>query len=125
MNIPFQTDRAPSAIGPYSQAVISGNMLFVSGQIPLDPETMKVVEGGIKEQAKRAVESLISVVEDAEFGKKSIAKVTIFIKNMDDFGAINEIYADFMGDHRPARAVVEVARLPKDVLIEIECVCVR
>ncbi len=125
MNIPFQTDRAPSAIGPYSQAIISGNMLFVSGQIPLDPETMKIVEGGIKEQAKRAIESLISVVEDAEFGKKSIAKVTIFIKNMDDFGAINEIYADFMGDHRPARAVVEVARLPKDVLIEIECVCVR
>jgi 2-iminobutanoate/2-iminopropanoate deaminase len=125
MNIPFQTDRAPSAIGPYSQAVISGNMLFVSGQIPLDPETMKVVDGGINEQAKRAIESLISVVEDAEFGKKSIAKVTIFIKNMDDFGAINEIYADFMGDHRPARAVVEVARLPKDVLIEIECVCVR
>lgn len=125
MNIPFQTDRAPSAIGSYSQAVISGNMLFVSGQIPLDPETMKIVEGGIKEQAKRAIESLISVVEDAEFGKKSIAKVTIFIKNMDDFVAINEIYADFMGDHRPARAVVEVARLPKDVLIEIECVCVR
>jgi len=125
MNIPFQTDRAPSAIGPYSQAIISGNMLFVSGQIPLDPETMKVVDGGIKEQAKRAIESLISVVEDAEFGKKSIAKVTIFIKNMDDFGEINEIYADFMGDHRPARAVVEVARLPKDVLIEIECVCVR
>ncbi|WP_303851498.1 RidA family protein [Seleniivibrio woodruffii] len=125
MNIPFQTDRAPSAIGPYSQAIISGNMLFVSGQIPLDPETMKVVEGGIKEQAKRAIESLISVVEDAEFGKKSIAKVTVFIKNMDDFAAINEIYADFMGDHRPARAVVEVARLPKDVLIEVECICVR
>jgi len=125
MNMPFQTDRAPSAIGPYSQAIITGNMLFVSGQIPLDPETMKVVEGGIKEQSKRAVESLLSVVEDAGFGKKSIAKVTIFIKNMDDFGAINEIYSDFMGDHRPARAVVEVARLPKDVLIEIECICVK
>ncbi|MCD8552862.1 MAG: RidA family protein [Seleniivibrio sp.] len=125
MNMPFQTDRAPSAIGPYSQAIITGNMLFVSGQIPLDPETMKVVEGGIKEQSKRSVESLLSVVEDAGFGKKSIAKVTIFIKNMDDFGIINEIYSDFMGDHRPARAVVEVARLPKDVLIEIECICVK
>ncbi|WP_366043152.1 RidA family protein [Seleniivibrio sp.] len=123
--MPFQTDRAPSAIGPYSQAIITGNMLFVSGQIPLDPETMKVVEGGIKEQSKRSVESLLSVVEDAGFGKKSIAKVTIFIKNMDDFGIINEIYSDFMGDHRPARAVVEVARLPKDVLIEIECICVK
>ncbi|MGE4266215.1 MAG: RidA family protein [Deferribacterales bacterium] len=123
--MPFQTDRAPSAIGPYSQSIVTGNMLFVSGQIPLDPETMKVVEGGIKEQSKRSIESLLSVVEDAGFGKKSIAKVTIFIKNMDDFGSINEIYADFMGDHRPARAVVEVARLPKDVLIEIECICVK
>lgn len=125
MNMPFQTNRAPSAIGPYSQAVITGNMMFVSGQIPLDPETMKVVEGGIEEQTRRAVENLIAVVEDADFGKKSIAKVTIFIKNMDDFGVINEIYADAMGDHRPARAVVEVARLPKDVLIEIECICIR
>ena len=125
MNIPFQTSKAPSAIGPYSQAVISGNMMFVSGQIPLVPETMRVVEGGIKEQTKRAIENLINIVEDAEFGKKSIAKVTVFIKNMDDFAVINEIYSDAMGDHRPARAVVEVARLPKDVLIEIECVCIK
>lgn len=125
MNMPFQTNRAPSAIGPYSQAVITGNMMFVSGQIPLDPETMKIVEGGIKEQAKRAVENLLAIVDDADFGKKSIAKVTIFIKNMDDFAVINEIYADLMGDHRPARAVVEVSRLPKDVLIEIECICIR
>ncbi len=125
MNMPFQTNRAPSAIGPYSQAVITGNMMFVSGQIPLDPESMKIVDGGIREQTARALENLMAVVEDADFGKKSIAKVTVFIKNMDDFGTINEIYADFMGDHRPARAVVEVARLPKDVLIEIECVCIR
>ncbi|MGE4317891.1 MAG: RidA family protein [Deferribacterales bacterium] len=125
MNIPFQTERAPAAIGPYSQAIMTQNMLFVSGQIPLDPETMRVVEGGITEQTRRVMESLIAVVEDAGFDKKSIAKVTIFIKNMDDFGTINEIYAEFMGVWRPARAVVEVARLPKDVLIEIECVCVR
>lgn len=125
MNMPFQTNRAPAAIGPYSQSVVAGNMLFVSGQIPLDPDTMKIVEGGIKEQTKRAVENMMSVVEDAGFGKSSISKVTIFIRNMDDFGLINDIYGAYMGDHRPARAVVEVARLPKDVLIEIECICVK
>lgn len=125
MNMPFQTNRAPSAIGPYSQSIVTGNMLFVSGQIPLDPESMKIVDGGIKEQAKRAIENMMAVVEDAEFGRKSIAKVTIFIRNMDDFGLINEIYGEYMEDHRPARAVVEVSKLPKDVLIEIECICVK
>lgn len=126
MNIPFHTTNAPEAIGPYSQAVMtSGNMLFVSGQIPLDPESMKIVEGGIEEQTKRSLVNLLHIVEDAGFTKQTIAKVTIFIKNMDDFGTINAIYADHMGDHRPARAVVEVARLPKDVLVEIECICVR
>jgi len=126
MNIPFYTTNAPEAIGPYSQAVMTaGNMLFVSGQIPLDPATMQIVEGGIEEQTKRSMTNLICIVEDAGFTKQNIAKVTIFIKNMDDFGLINGIYSDFMGEHRPARAVVEVARLPKDVLVEIECICCK
>lgn len=126
MNIPFHTTNAPEAIGPYSQAVMtSGNMLFVSGQIPLDPSTMKIVEGGIEAQTRRALQNLIHIVEDAGFTKQNIAKVTVFIKNMDDFTTINGIYSEYMGDHRPARAVVEVARLPKDVLIEIECVCAK
>jgi len=124
MNIPFNTTNAPSAIGPYSQSIMTtGNMLFVSGQIPLVPDTMEIVEGGIVEQTKRSLENLFNIVEDAGFNRKSIAKVTIYIKNMDDFATINEIYADKMGDHRPARAVVEVSRLPKDVLIEMDCIC--
>ncbi|WP_041229929.1 RidA family protein [Deferribacteres bacterium DY0037] len=126
MNIPFHTTNAPDAIGPYSQAVMTtGNMLFVSGQIPLVPATMKIVEGGVEEQTTRALTNLMCIVEDAGFTKQNIAKVTIFIKNMDDFGVINGIYADFMGEHRPARAVVEVARLPKDVLVEIECIACK
>ena len=124
MNVPFNTTNAPAAIGPYSQAVMTtGNMLFVSGQIPLVPETMEIVEGGIEAQTKRSLTSLIHIVEDAGFTKQTIAKVTIFIKDINDFATINDIYADFMGDHRPARAVVEVARLPKDVLVEMDCIC--
>lgn len=126
MNIPFSTTNGPEAIGPYSQAIITtGNMLFVSGQIPLVPETMQIVEGGIEEQTRRSLTNLINIVEDAGFTRQNIAKVTVFIKNMDDFGTINGIYAEFMGEHRPARAVVEVSRLPKDVLIEIECISVK
>jgi 2-iminobutanoate/2-iminopropanoate deaminase len=126
MNIPFHTTNAPQAIGPYSQAVMtSGNMLFVSGQIPLDPETMQIVEGGIEEQTRRSLRNMLNIVEDAGFTKQNIAKATVFIKNMDDFAVINGIYSEFMGEHRPARAVVEVARLPKDVLIEIECICCK
>lgn len=126
MNVPFNTTNAPDAIGPYSQSVMtSGNMLFVSGQIPLVPATMEIVEGGIEKQTARCLTSLLCIVEDAGFTKQTIAKVTIYIKNMDDFAKINEVYADFMGEHRPARAVVEVARLPKDVLIEIDCICSR
>lgn len=124
MNLPFHTTNAPEAIGPYSQAMMTtGNMLFVSGQIPFVPATMQIVEGGVKEQTARALANLLTIVEDAGFTKQTIAKVTIYIKNMDDFAVINEIYADFMGEHRPARAVVEVARLPKDVLVEIDCIC--
>jgi 2-iminobutanoate/2-iminopropanoate deaminase len=124
MNVPFHTTNAPDAIGPYSQAVMTtGNMLFVSGQIPLVPATMEIVEGGVEEQTRRSLTNLLCIVEDAGFTKQTIAKVTIYIKNMDDFAKINEIYAEYMGDHRPARAVVEVARLPKDVLVEIDCIC--
>ncbi|PLX69896.1 MAG: reactive intermediate/imine deaminase [Denitrovibrio sp.] len=124
MNVPFNTTNAPAAIGPYSQAVMTtGNMLFVSGQIPLVPETMDIVEGGIDAQTKQSLTNLINIVEDAGYTKQNIAKVTIYIKNMDDFARINEIYASFMGDHRPARAVVEVSRLPKDVLVEADCIC--
>jgi len=126
MIIPFHTTNAPDAIGPYSQAVMTaGNMLFVSGQLGFDPQTMQIVEGGVEPQTEQAVTNMLMIVEDAGFTRQNIAKVTIYIKNMDDFAAINKIYADKMAGHRPARAVVEVARLPKDALVEIDCICCK
>ncbi|KAF8167580.1 Endoribonuclease L-PSP/chorismate mutase-like protein [Crassisporium funariophilum] len=116
------TSEAPAAIGPYSQAIQVGDLLFCSGCIPLDPKTMQVVEGGVEEQTKQALKNLKAVVEagGSELGK--VAKTTVFLKSMDDFVAVNGIYANFFGNHAPARSAVEVARLPKDVLVEIECI---
>ncbi|KAK7063938.1 Endoribonuclease L-PSP/chorismate mutase-like protein [Favolaschia claudopus] len=116
------TPKAPSAVGPYSQAIKLGDLLFCSGCIPLDPATMEVVSGGIEAQTEQAMKNLQSVLLAAgtEFGK--VVKTTVFLKSMDDFGAVNAIYARVFGDHKPARSCVEVARLPKDVLFEIECI---
>jgi len=121
----ISTSRAPKAIGPYSQAVKVGNMLFVSGQIPIDPETNQLVNGPIEDLTKLVLNNLKNIVNDAGFNLTDVAKVTIFLNNMDDFGKVNKIYEDFFGGHKPARAVVEVARLPKDVSIEVECIAVR
>jgi 2-iminobutanoate/2-iminopropanoate deaminase len=121
----ISTSRAPKAIGPYSQAVKVGNMLFVSGQIPMDPETNQLVNGPIEDLTKLVLSNLKNIVNDAGFNLTDVAKVTIFLNNMDDFGKVNKIYEDFFGGHKPARAVVEVARLPKDVSIEVECIAVR
>jgi len=121
----ISTSRAPKAIGPYSQAVKVGNMLFVSGQIPIDPETNQLVNGPIEDLTKLVLSNLKNIVNDAGFNLTDVAKVTIFLNNMDDFGKVNKIYEDFFGGHKPARAVVEVARLPKDVSIEVECIAVR
>ena len=120
-----QTNDAPQAIGPYSQAVDTGNMLFVSGQIPINPETGELVENKIEIQAKQSLQNLKSIIVAAGYKLQNVAKVTVFMKNMDDFAVVNGIYEDFFGGHKPARAAVEVARLPKDVLIEIEAVCVK
>ncbi|KAF9056068.1 Endoribonuclease L-PSP/chorismate mutase-like protein [Panaeolus papilionaceus] len=116
------TSAAPAAIGPYSQAIKVGDLLFCSGCIPLNPATMEVVEGGVQAQTKQALKNLKSVVEagGSELGK--VAKTTVFLKDMNDFAAVNAIYADFFGNHAPARSAVEVARLPKDVLVEVECI---
>ncbi|MGB9731906.1 MULTISPECIES: RidA family protein [Calditerrivibrio] len=121
----IKTDKAPKAIGPYSQAVKVGNLLFVSGQIPIDPVTNQLIDGTIEEVTRLVLNNLKNIVIDAGFSLYDIAKVTIFLKDMDNFVAVNRVYEDFFGDHRPARAVVEVSRLPKDVLIEIECVAVK
>jgi 2-iminobutanoate/2-iminopropanoate deaminase len=121
----IKTDKAPNAIGPYSQAVKVGNLLFVSGQIPIDPVTNQRIDGTIEEVTRLVLNNLKNIVIDAGFSLYDIAKVTIFLMDMDNFVAVNRVYEDFFGDHRPARAVVEVSRLPKDVLIEIECVAVK
>lgn len=116
------TSNAPRAIGPYSQAVITGNLVFCSGQIPLDPETMEIVGDTITEQTNRVFMNLAGVLEAAGSGLQKVVKTTVYLKDMSEFAAMNEEYARHFGDHRPARAAVEVARLPKDVLIEIDAI---
>lgn len=117
----ISTDRAPAAIGPYSQAIKFGNLLFTSGQIPLNPEG-QLVEGGIAEQTHQVFRNLKAVLEEAGATFESVIKATVFIKDMDQFAQVNEIYAEYFGDHKPARSTVEVARLPKDVFVEIELI---
>jgi len=120
----IHTDNAPKAIGPYSQAIKAGNLLFVSGQVPFDPATMEIVEGGVEAQTTRVLENLQAILKEAGASFDNVVKTTVFIKDMNDFGAINEIYAKYFGENKPARACVEVARLPRDVKVEIEVIAV-
>ena len=115
------TTNAPAAIGPYSQAMKFGNLLFTSGQIPLGLDG-QIVEGGIAEQTHQVFHNLQAVLAEAGVTLSSVIKATVFIKDMNQFAALNEIYASYFGDHKPARSTVEVARLPKDVLVEIELI---
>jgi 2-iminobutanoate/2-iminopropanoate deaminase len=116
------TDKAPAAIGPYSQAVKVGNLLFTSGMIPIDPATNTLVEGGIEVQAERALQNVKALLEASGSSMDKVVKTVVFIKNMDDFAKVNEIYAKYFTSDFPARSCVEVARLPKDVLIEMEAI---
>lgn len=118
----ISTDKAPAAIGPYSQAVKIGGLLFTSGMIPIDPATNTLVEGGIEVQAERALENVKALLEASGTSLDKVVKTVVFIKNMDDFAKVNEIYAKYFTSNYPARSCVEVARLPKDVLIEMEAV---
>ena len=118
----ISTDKAPSAIGPYSQAVKVGNLLFTSGMIPIDPATNTLVEGGIEVQAERALQNVKALLEASGSSMDKVVKTVVFIKNMDDFAKVNEIYAKYFTADFPARSCVEVARLPKDVLIEMEAI---
>lgn len=118
----IHTDQAPAAIGPYSQAVQVGNLLFTSGQIPLDPATGVVVEGGIEAQARQSLTNVQAVLAQAGADMGAVVKTTVFLKDMNDFAAMNEVYAQFFQGDYPARSAVQVARLPKDVLVEIEAV---
>ncbi len=112
---------APAAIGPYSQAIRTGNLLFTSGQLGLDPET-GMLRNGIREQTVQALASLDAILQEAGFSRKHVIKTLVFLKSMSDFAAVNEIYADFFGSHKPARSCIEVAQLPKGGLVEIEAV---
>ncbi len=116
------TSGAPRAIGPYSQAVRSGGLLFVSGQIPLDPESGQMVEGGAAEQTVRVLENLKAILEAAGSSLGRTLKTTVYLKDLGDFAAMNEVYARYFPGEAPARATVEVARLPREARVEIEAV---
>ena len=119
-----QTDAAPKALGPYSQAVVAGGLVFCAGQIPLDPATGNIVEGGIAEQTHQVLKNLRAVLKAAGSDLGQAVKTTVFLKSMDSFGAMNEVYGlpEYFGSATPARSTVEVARLPRDVMVEIEVV---
>ena len=122
---PVSTEKAPAAIGPYSQAVRIGDFLYTSGQIPLDPATGQIVAGGIEAQTVRVLENLKAVLEAAGASLSQVVKTTVFLKDMNDFAAMNAIYGQYLAPEEtiaPARSTVEVARLPKDVLVEIEVI---
>ncbi len=118
----IQTDRAPQAIGPYSQAIRANGFVFASGQIPLDPVTMQIVEGDIRTQTDRVLNNVKAVLEAAGSSIDRVVKTTVFLADMNDFAAMNEIYATFFSTTKPARSTVQAARLPRDVRIEIEVV---
>ena len=116
------TEKAPAAIGPYSQAVQVGEFLYTSGQIPLDPKTGAMAEGGVAEQAKQSLENLKAILEAAGYSTADVVKTTVFITDMGNFGAVNEVYAKYFEKDPPARSCVAVKTLPKDALVEIEVV---
>ncbi len=118
----IQTEKAPAAIGPYAQGVKAGGFLFTAGQIPLDPATMEVVAGDVVAQAQQVLTNLAAVIAAAGCSWGDVVKTTVFLQNMSDFPRFNEVYAAALGDARPARSTVEVAGLPKGVLVEIELV---
>lgn len=122
MNEIISTKNAPAAIGPYSQAVKAGNLLFISGQIPLDPATGEVVEATIQAQTTRSLNNLKAILEEAGGNLRSVVKTTVFLKNMDDFAEMNKVYQQFFQSDCPARSAVQVAKLPKDVMVEIEAI---
>lgn len=121
----INTDKAPAAIGPYAPAVRAGNLCFFSGQVPFHPETGEVVGKNIREQSRQALTNLQSILEAGKLQITDLAQTTIYLSNMDNFSDFNEVYAEFMGTHRPARSCVEVSRLPHDVLVEITAIAVK
>ena len=121
----IQTDRAPAAIGPYSQGITVAPLLFVSGQLGIQPETGELVSPDFKLQARQALENLLQIVLAAGYDLNHVVAVDVFVTDLNNFAAFNDIYAEYFSGHRPARAVVEVSRLPKDACIEIKCIAYR
>lgn len=121
----INTPNAPAAIGPYSQAIEANGTLYVSGQIPFVPSTMTVISEDVAEQTKQSLENVKAILEAAGYSLKDVVKAGVFIKDMNDFAKINEVYNIYLGDVKPARACVEVARLPRDVKVEIEVIAVK
>lgn len=120
-----QTKDAPAAIGPYSQATVTGNLVYTAGQIALDPASMEIVPGGVPEQTEQVMRNLAAILEHADTSLQRVVKTTVFLVDMNDFAAMNEVYARHFGDHRPARSTVAVVGLPKGVRVEIEVVAER
>jgi len=118
----IHTDGTPKAIGPYSQAIKAGGVVYCSGQIPLDPATMTVVDGSVADQTRRVLRNLEEVLKAAGSSLCEVVKTTVFLRDMNDFAEMNAAYGEFFGEEPPARATVQVARLPKDVAVEIDCV---
>ena len=118
----IQTEKAPKAIGPYSQAIQAGNFLFLSGQIPLDPKTGELVKGDIRQQTQQVLENIKGVLESQGLGMEDVVKVTIFLKDIGNFNQVNEVYATYFPSSPPARSTVEVAKLPRNAEIEIEAI---
>jgi len=122
---PIHTDNAPAAVGPYSQAVQAGNMIFISGQLPIDPAIGKIVEGGVKAETEQALKNAQAILKEAGLTLNDVAKTTVLLDNIEDFAAMNEVYAQFFTDHKPARAAFEVAKLPLGVAVEIEMIAYK
>lgn len=118
----IQTANAPAAIGPYSQGIVAGGFIFTAGQIALDPATGEIVQGGVREQTIRVMRNLAAVLESAGAGWDDVVKTTVYLQDMNDFPVVNEIYGETLGDARPARATVQVAALPRGVLVEIDAI---
>jgi 2-iminobutanoate/2-iminopropanoate deaminase len=121
----IDTPNAPRAIGPYSQGIMSGDTLYVSGQIPFNPKTMKAAGDDIQSQTKQSLMNILAIVEEAGLKKENIVKCGVFMKDLAMFSDMNSVYQSFFGDHKPARFAVEVARLPKDALIEIDAIACK
>ncbi|MBN2268776.1 MAG: RidA family protein [Acholeplasmataceae bacterium] len=121
----IHTPKAPAAVGPYSQGILAGQTLYVSGQLPFVAETMTLISPEVKDQTKKSLENILSIVEAAGFKKEDIVKCTVYMKDLSKFSEMNEAYQQFFQDHKPARVAVEVSRLPKDVDVEIDAIAVK